>query len=115
MRDAEERPGQPDVVVPRQVRVEPRAQRQQARDVTDDIDDALVRLDDPGEDLQERALAGPVRPDDREALAGRALERDVAECPEVGRTLVALQEVLERVTDRRLAREAKVVADPKPF
>ncbi len=69
MRDAEERAGEPDVVAARQVGVEARAERQQARDVADDVDRALVRLDDPGEDLEQRALAGAVRADDGEALA----------------------------------------------
>ena len=91
--------------------VEAGAERQQARDVADDVDGALVRLDDPGEDLEQRALAGAVRPDDGEALAVDDPERDVAEGPEVGRALVPLQEVLERVADRRLAGQAEVVAD----
>ena len=41
----------------------------------------LGRIGDPGEDLEERALAGAVRPDDVEALAALDFEVDVFECP----------------------------------
>ena len=108
---AEERAGEADVVAARQVGVEAGTERQQARHVADDVDGALVRLDDPGEDLEQRALAGAVRADDREALAVDEPERDVAEGPEVGRSVAPLQEVPERAADRRLAGQAEVVAD----
>lgn len=39
----------------------------------------LGRIGDPGEDLEERALAGAVPPDDAENLAGLDLEVDVPE------------------------------------
>ena len=54
---------------PRQLLVEAGAEGQQARDLAVDLDDARRRHDDPGEDLEERALAGAVRPDDRQRLA----------------------------------------------
>ena len=59
--EAHERAGEQDVLAPAQVLVEPRAERQQARDVAVDLDRALRRQDDPGQDLEERRLAGAVR------------------------------------------------------
>lgn len=41
----------------------------------------LGRIGDPGEDLEERALASTVPPDDAEALAALGLEVDAFECP----------------------------------
>ena len=96
MADPEERAGQPDVLAAREVLVEAGAEGEQARHLPDDLDLALVRLDDPGQDLEERALAGAVRPDDREALAVDDAEGDVTQRPEVGRPFGALQQVAER-------------------
>ena len=41
------------------------------------------RLGDPGEDLEQRALARAVRPDDADDLAALDLERDILERPDV--------------------------------
>ena len=41
------------------------------------------RRGDPRQDLQHRALAGAVAPDDADGLAGLDLERDVLQRPEV--------------------------------
>ena len=56
---------------------------EQARDVAGDVDDALRRPDDPGEHLEERALAGAVGADDRERFAVEQAQRDVAQRPEL--------------------------------
>ena len=61
----------------------PAPERQQARDPAVDLDRPRGRRDDPGEDLEQRALAGAVRADDGERLAVDELEADVAERPEV--------------------------------
>ena len=66
--EPEERAAEQDVVASGQVLVEPRTERQQARHVAADVDRALGRMDDPGEHLEERALARAVRPDDGERL-----------------------------------------------
>ena len=54
-----------------------------------DLDHALGRGEDPGEDLEQRALAGAVGPDDAQRLAVRDRERDVAQRPEVGVAVAA--------------------------
>ena len=59
--DAEEGAGQQDVLAAGQLLVEAGAQGQQARDLAVHVDDALGRRDDPGQDLEQGALAGPVR------------------------------------------------------
>src|SRR3990170_2172165 len=56
--DAHEGAGQEDVVAAAELGIEARAEGQQARDPTVDLDRALVRQEDPGEDLEEGALAG---------------------------------------------------------
>src|SRR6476469_5260557 len=67
-------------------------------------------MDDPGEHLEERALAGPVWPDDRERLTALDVQVDVAQRPELV-ALAAPEHLPDRVADGRLAGEAKVVAD----
>ena len=47
------------------------------------VDRALGRPDDPGEDLEQRALAGAVRADDRQRLAALDAQVDVAQRPEL--------------------------------
>ena len=52
--------------------------RRPARDLVALEDDpAFVRLGETGDEIEHRRLAGPVRPDDAECLAGRAVQRDV--------------------------------------
>ena len=46
------------------------------------LDASFGRLRDPAEDLEQRALAGAVAPDDADHLAGLDVERHVAEGPE---------------------------------
>jgi hypothetical protein len=79
--------------------------------MADDVDLAFVGLDDPGEDLEEGALAGPVGPDDRQALAVDDPETDVTERPEMRRPVAATQQIPERGPNGRLAGQAQVVAD----
>ena len=64
-----------------------------------DLDDALGRQDDPGEDLEQRALARAVGADDAQRLALADLERGVAQGPEValGAALRAAHDVWRRV------------------
>ncbi len=66
---AHERAGEQDVLAAGQLLVEAGAEREQARDLAVDVDGPLGRRDDPGQDLEERALAGAVRSDDRQRLA----------------------------------------------
>ena len=108
--EAEERAAEQDVVAPGQLLVEAGAERQQPGDVAVDVDHALGRMDDPGEDLEERALAGAVRADDRQRLAVLDAQVDVAERPEL-LALAAPEHLAERPADRRLPGEPQVVAD----
>ena len=82
--DAQERPGEEDVVAAGQVLVEAGAEGEQARHRPRTSIAPSDGLDDPGEHLEERALAGAVRADDGQRLAVDEPERDVAQGPEVG-------------------------------
>ena len=95
---------------PGELDVEAGAQRQQAGHVALDVDHPLRRPDDPGQDLEQRALAGPVRTDDGQRLAVDDAERDVAQRPERLAAL-AREELAERPLDRVLAAEPKAVLD----
>src|SRR6185295_12733846 len=76
----------------------------------DDVDGALGRPDDPGEDLEERTLARAVGTDDRERLAALDFEVDVAERSEL-LDAVPPQNGGDRAPHGRLLGEAQVVAD----
>ena len=69
----------------------------------------------PDEGQQERALAGPVRPDQPDRLAVADLEVQVAQGPEVGGARSGRGAAMpdERALDRRPLGEAQVVADPE--
>ena len=108
--EAEERAAEQDVVASGQVLVEAGAQGQQAGHVPDDVDRTLRRVDDPGEHLEERALARAVRPDDRERLPALDVQVDVAQRPELV-DLAAADRLSDRAPDRRLPGEPQVVAD----
>ena len=110
--EPEERAAEQDVVPPGQLLVEAGAERQQARDVPVDVDRALGRMDDPGEHLEERALAGAVRADDRQRLAALDVQVDVAERPELVAPS-APEHLADRPAERRLPGEPQVVADPE--
>src|SRR4029079_5781609 len=105
-----ERPAEEDVVAPGQLLIEAGPEGQETRHVAEHVDRAFGWMDDPGEDLEERALACAVGADDRERLPALDVQVDVLERPElVG--LAAPQHLPERTTDRRLAREPQVVDD----
>jgi hypothetical protein len=108
--DAHERTREHDVVPAAEVLVETRLEMQHRRDVTDHVDHAFGRLDDPGDRLEQRALARAVRPDDAQRLAMTHLERDVAERPELALCRWP-HELRERRPERRLARESEAVLD----
>ena len=59
----------------------PDAEAEQAGDLAADVDRALGRAHDPRQDLEQRALAGAVRPDDGERLAVAQLERSRGAAP----------------------------------
>ena len=84
----------PDVVPPRQLGVETDAQLDERRHLAVDAHRAGIRLVDPGDDLQQRALAAAVRADDSEELTRLDREADV------GESLLALERpALERVKE----------------
>ena len=80
---AENRAVEEDVLAARQVRMEARADLEQARDAAVQVDVAFGRRGDARQDLQQRALAGAVRADDADDFADADLERDVLQRPEV--------------------------------
>src|SRR4029079_9535157 len=104
----------PDVLAPAQVAVEAGAEGQQARDVAVHLDHPRRRRDDPGEDLEERALARAIRPDDPERLAVDDVERHVPERPEIGVAALELHPSGERLAGRGPAGELEAVLDPQP-
>ena len=112
--DPQERPGQADVVATGQLLVEAGAQGEQARHQPVDVDPALGRRDDPGQHLEERALAGAVGPDDGQRFAVDQVEADVPQGPE---RPIAVAAAPKRLTNdrlqRRLAGEAQAVLDPE--
>src|SRR5207247_462587 len=102
-----------DVVAPGEIAVEAGAERQQARDVTVDLDDPGRRRDDPGEHLEKRALAGAVGPDDAQRLAVDDLEGDIPQRPEMWVGALDLVAPGQRLAEGLLARELEVVLDPE--
>ena len=75
---------QVDVLPPGQLGVEAGAHLQQRAHPPVDLGIPLGRLGDPGEDLQQRALPGPVAPDDPQHLAVLDLERRCPSAPRNG-------------------------------
>src|SRR5262249_32495603 len=71
-----------DILPAGQLRVEAGADFQQAADAARDLDLALGRLGDAGEDLEQRALAGAVAADDTDHFATVHLEAYVLQGPE---------------------------------
>src|SRR5262249_19843401 len=69
------------VLPPGQLRVEAGADLEQAADAAVDLDSPRRRQGDPGEHLEQGALAGAVAPDDSDHLAGLDREFDVPEGP----------------------------------
>src|SRR5581483_441500 len=79
---AEDRAVQVHVLATRQLRAEPRADLEQRRDAAVDVGVALRRLGDPGEELEQRRLAGAVPADDRDRIAFLDLERQLVDGPD---------------------------------
>ena len=79
----EDRAVQEDVLAAGQLRVEAGADLEQRADPAAQPRLALGRRRDPGEDLEQRALAGAVVADDPEGLAALDLEVDVPQRPEL--------------------------------
>src|SRR5205085_5589421 len=71
------------VLAPGQLGAEPGSNLEQRADSSGHVDVARGRFREPGQDLEQRRLAGSVAPDDRERLALWHVERDVAKRPEV--------------------------------
>ena len=82
-RESHDGPLHHDVLAAGELRVEPRAQLEERRHPALHGDPAVSRLDDAGDHLQERALAGTVHADDPQRGALPDLNGDVPESPEV--------------------------------
>src|SRR5919112_4415280 len=80
---AQDQAVQHDVLAPRELRVEPRSQREQRHQPAVDLDRALRRLQDAGDYAQEGALAGPVAAYDAQGRALLHVQVYVFEGPEV--------------------------------
>src|SRR5436309_443311 len=72
------------------------------------------RRRDPGQDLEHRALAGPVPSDDPDRLSGADLERDVLQGPEIPGRAVCLRTTFGGQTGDVLAK-ASVSTDAEAF
>src|SRR5439155_26463363 len=94
----------------RQLLVEARAQRQEAGNPAADLDGAFGRPHDSRQDLEQRALARAVGPDDAQRLAMGDAQRDVPERPEPDRR-PAQYDVRDGLPDRPLSAEPQVVFD----
>src|SRR5581483_10991712 len=79
---AEDRAVQVHVFATRELRAEPGAHLEQRRDTAVDVGIALRRLGDPGDQLEQRRLAGAVPPDDRYCIALDDVEREVIDGPD---------------------------------
>src|SRR6266516_2200320 len=75
-----------DVLTAGEVGMEARAELEQRADAPTDLDTDEGRLDDPGDQAQERRLAGAVAADEPDRATGRDPERDFLERNDVGRT-----------------------------
>src|SRR6185503_2823056 len=82
---AQDGPVQIDVFAAGQLWMKPRSHLQQARYAPPDAHAALAWLGDAAENLQERALARAIAPDDSEHLAFAHVEGDAAQGPELFR------------------------------
>ena len=108
-REALQRAVQLDVLAPGEVGMEPRAELEQRADPAGGRDPSLGRLDDPGDQPEQRRLAGAVPPDEPHGLAGGDAERDVAERPHLLRPRAAPRDerapsaCVSRARGRRIA------------
>ena len=103
---------QEDVLAAGEVGVEAGAELEQRADPSADGDAALGRLDDPGDQAQQRRLAGAVPADEPHGLARLDRERDVLERDHVGR-LGSPAEHEQLLQASRLVRpDAEATRDP---
>ena len=103
---------QEDVLAAGEVGVEAGAELEQRADPAADGDAALGRLDDPGDQAQQRRLAGAVPADEPDRLARLDRERDVAQRQDVAR-LGAPAEHEQLLQASRLVRpDAEAARDP---
>ena len=105
--EAEDRAVQVDVLASAQLHVEAGAEFEQRGQTADVRHAPALGTKDAGEALEQRALARAVRTDDTEGLAGKDLEIDVAERPEL---LVPRAAPLE---DRRLEVLVLLLVEPE--
>ena len=87
---AEDRAIQVDVLAPGEVGMKAGAHLEQRPDATDDANATGRRLRDSRENLEQRALAGAVSPDDAERRTRLHVERDVAQRPDGVHLVVTL-------------------------
>ena len=81
--DAEDRAVQEDVLAARELRVEAASQLEERRHAAAHLDLAFARDLGTRDDLEERALAGPVASDDTQRLPGPDLDRHPPQRPKV--------------------------------
>src|SRR5262249_52701067 len=81
--ESEQSPIQVHVLAPAVLGMEARTKFQQRRDTAADLNPAEVRPQNPGQHLEQRALARSVGPDNAEELASWHVEADIAERPQV--------------------------------
>src|SRR5690606_2430786 len=89
-----------DVFAPAELGVEARAELEQRSDAAFDVDFAVRRLRDPGEELEQRALARAVLADDADGAALRDVQVDVAQRPELAATFLAGQDEIPQAVAR---------------
>ena len=99
-REAVDRAVQIDVLAAGEVGMEARAELEQRRDPAAGLDPARGRLDDPGDEPEQRRLAGAVPADEPDRLAGLDPHGDVAERLDLARAEPAARD--EHVLDRAL-------------
>src|SRR5207302_7975261 len=81
--DTEDRAVQEDVLAARELRVEAASQLEERRHASAHLDLAFARGLCTRDDLEERALAGPVASDDTQCLPGPDLDRHAPQGPKV--------------------------------
>ena len=72
-----------DVLASGEIGVETRAELQHRGDQPCTLDGPRLRLENPGHELEQRALAGTVLTDDRHGVAGRDVEVDIPQGPQL--------------------------------
>ena len=83
-RHSQDGPVQIDVLPARQVLMESHAHFQKVAHPAAHLRHSLSGAGDPGEDFQQRGLAGPVAPQEADHLPFRHLKGDIAQGPDLG-------------------------------